>query len=1201
MALQGNPLIIVGDEIPNGPKVGYVREYTNKVMFNSTDLQNHAPIQTPKKSKTPKKEDPGGIPPLPKADKNRPDPKKFPKKDNKEDESPGSSGAETKKQEDPVEKFKRLGNRPYIEIQSIKYSVGSTSEEESDDYIPFRPPFVGVNIWKEQIQYLPSFVYDNQNNGSFIPRFFIDTVFSSNGVTDTRTEEELAVQGTPTEKPDGTAEFVPSSEEKIISYKPFCWTMPKKPIKNTPEASKKTENEKSSGKSQNKSEETYAEKIKVVKDGNYSENQLTYKIHFEDLVQEIPLISFFGTNGGGTTGVYLKPIKYKHDLLDDDFENTVELDITDYDPKEINNENKSIHYNLFGESTPGDDALESFAITLSGLKPDYKQNTLSSDKTPPSVRINFGQVFVIIQGSNASIYAPQKSSKESKLFKLSLPQSPFGENSKVTLVFVPVFNGMLVYAGDMNDFLSFSDLNNNPTNKINSIFCPYEEKISLRDYLDENLNKDISKDSIFSLENKNRYTEPNKIMQLKGGDYPWDKKIKVGFLNCSGSLLWSPVYFYNKSQARYYFQGSANVANSGYWYQMYPIWHKNRSDSELFKSEVEFVDGQQFNSDLPYSQLRFCEFGFRKKMEKSPEGYKIPKEESRRERNIDPIDEFINYNNLTAEEKRDFFLKYEKQRFKKYNKTRRPPQLFGFVKVETVFGKPLVQNSNGDLINFDEVKLTSSLEDFYLPNGEEFNKTDKYRYWSPYIKSISVSHQLDGFSGTLVLDRYGMESYLPNYNSELLANQKIGQVSFDVVNTKKDYEFIDYEVIDTKDLSTLSFYNTTCGPLLRGFAYGSSVNDSPESNDLIIQLFGLEKKLQEIRLINSPYFDGRYISEALRYLADYGNFQVDLSNAFIGGGLDKEPKLPISQDINAPNESAQIGTSVWEDLQKKCMDVGHLAVPQTDGKIWIYVQDEETGFPITINGHRTWKLPSYLFTSSDLQTTYDQFFNKVAIMGFQNPVGYVQTPEDISKNLQKNKDQIPLMPLWTMLQLSTYPNIPWEKLAIEGLEKTYSSLSAMQNDINKIVLQATQLNFRGNITIPANFQIKLFDTVTLYDSSGDALIDMTIISIQHDIDLMSKQLSTKLELTLTTKLNDEITTTNPFEKAKLYKQKQEEKKEKQKELFKNNKIQGIPGTDDLYTEEVKKENRKILSYAQNHWRKVGISPTKYEMAYEPGE
>ena len=77
------------------------------------------------------------------------------------------------------------------------------------------------------------------------------------------------------------------------------------------------------------------------------------------------------------------------------------------------------------------------------------------------------------------------------------------------------------------------------------------------------------------------------------------------------------------------------------------------------------------------------------------------------------------------------------------------------------------------------------------------------------------------------------------------------------------------------DMDASGAEGTTAGTIFKGLAMGISDNQSPEGSTWTIPLVGLEKKMEDIALINVPFFDGRTGAVTLDFLTRYAGLVSD--------------------------------------------------------------------------------------------------------------------------------------------------------------------------------------------------------------------------------------------------------------------------------------------------------------------------------------
>lgn len=326
--------------------------------------------------------------------------------------------------------------------------------------------------------------------------------------------------------------------------------------------------------------------------------------------------------------------------------------------------------------------------------------------------------------------------------------------------------------------------------------------------------------------------------------------------------------------------------------------------------------------------------------------------------------------------------------------------------------------------------------------------------WKKYVKSLSVTIGTDGSSGTMVVDKYGVAG------QEAVANQSIGAIC----------------------LSASGGISTKPGDIFKGLGMGVSNADSTGDATWTIPLVGLEKKLDDIALINPPFMDGETLSAACEYLCRYAGIIHNMAAA------DPTVVLSATEDINTARFDWKSGTSVKTALDEVMADTGHTYVVR-DGEIFFYKLGVN-GLPITLGPDRSAGYDSTNIVSINKQPDFENLRNYVIGMAIK------RIPEGQGTLIQ----QVPTWPILETRTKATTPDVPWARCYV----KVYSGMldqATLSDMVDKEDSISSVYDLMGSLTIPGNAEIKPFD------KWGS---DLVITSVTHNIDLESKTWTTDL-------------------------------------------------------------------------------------------
>ena len=326
--------------------------------------------------------------------------------------------------------------------------------------------------------------------------------------------------------------------------------------------------------------------------------------------------------------------------------------------------------------------------------------------------------------------------------------------------------------------------------------------------------------------------------------------------------------------------------------------------------------------------------------------------------------------------------------------------------------------------------------------------------WSKYIKSVSVTVGIDGSSGSISVDKYGVAG------QEAVAVQSIGAVV----------------------LSATGGTGTVAGNIFHGLGMGIANTDQAGDSTWTIPLVGLEKKLEDIALINPPFMDGETLSTAIDFLSRYAGIVSDMSAA------DPTIRLSATEEINSARFDWKSGTSVKSALEDVLQDVLHWYCIR-DGVLHIY-QLDSTGLPITLGPDRSGGYDSTNMISNDKTPDFEDLKNYIVAMALQGEPGGTGT------DLQS----VPTFPLIEARTKATVPDVPWAKCLVRVFPGVLDPTKL--SDIADRMSNSTSLyELSGKLSIPGNADIKPYDTWG----------NLVIASVTHTVDLEAKTWVTDLD------------------------------------------------------------------------------------------
>ncbi len=331
--------------------------------------------------------------------------------------------------------------------------------------------------------------------------------------------------------------------------------------------------------------------------------------------------------------------------------------------------------------------------------------------------------------------------------------------------------------------------------------------------------------------------------------------------------------------------------------------------------------------------------------------------------------------------------------------------------------------------------------------------------WPDYIQSLSITTSQDGSSGQIVVDKYGIAG------TDAVATQSVGQIA----------------------VSMSGGEGTTAGEIFNGLAMGISATNTSDGATWTIPLVGFEQKLNDIALINAPFFDGFSAFSAINFLSKYGG----ISWTTIAGANVSGVNLTASDDISSPYFDFANGTPVVQALERVMENTQNTYVVE-DALIKVYGIDGSNGLPIKA-GATNWELsyPNVKLLLSDQRPIFDNLRNEIVVIGL----------EEVTVGSGKDIATIPLFPKIGIVSQTTVPNFAWAKSLVAPVQGHLDD-NKIADVASKLGAVSKNFDVAGKVQIPGNASIEL------YDKWGSLLIS----SYTHNYDSQSKVWTTDLEL-----------------------------------------------------------------------------------------
>ena len=345
--------------------------------------------------------------------------------------------------------------------------------------------------------------------------------------------------------------------------------------------------------------------------------------------------------------------------------------------------------------------------------------------------------------------------------------------------------------------------------------------------------------------------------------------------------------------------------------------------------------------------------------------------------------------------------------------------------------------------------------------------------WQNAIQNVSVNWTQQGGTGTITLDRYA----LLNGDQLDIIKQKIGGISLDVsggIYTGEDYTY-------------------TPGRIFTGLATKMSFASSFNSDTITVTLQGIQRKLQDLKIVNAPYFDGDTVETVLSYFKCYAGINIETDAGQV--------LTPTSSNFGKPALDLKMGTSVLQGLKQLGHRTGCRLILQPDGGIDFRFQNPTTAIP-----------PPYGDKTNIDVTEIIQFSIQPALNNLHNFLAIA------SYRQTKKGNQIKFLGTQTMGfpanykygNLPTEPDIPWSRVTAEFIDTALDTVG-LDNQWTKRSNKAKYYFLNVNVTILGHGDIDLYQKVTL-PLTGEGKADYFVTGISHNVDLASKKWTTTLTL-----------------------------------------------------------------------------------------
>lgn len=352
-------------------------------------------------------------------------------------------------------------------------------------------------------------------------------------------------------------------------------------------------------------------------------------------------------------------------------------------------------------------------------------------------------------------------------------------------------------------------------------------------------------------------------------------------------------------------------------------------------------------------------------------------------------------------------------------------------------------------------------------------------YWPDYITNVTVNIGLDGTSGGITVDKYG----LVGQNAEAI--QRVGAIA---VGFTGGTGTLGGTIYGNESTRRLPYQSTNVGGVFRGIGMGIGESKSSDGTTWTIPLVGLEKKMQEIVLIDAPFFDGWLVRDAIDFLCRYGGINYSFQYAPVGAS--RSTKLPSSQNIDVSIFDFKTGTPVIEALNSIVEQGTNMDFVIRDGYVFFYDLDNTTSYPTMLGPNWKGYYPDVKVFSDDQMPDFQDLRNEIVVVGFE------------AVSMGNDTDiRIPSSPRFSIKSNTTKPKIPWSRQILEPISGTVTD-SIINARVNQIKTDSKRYELSGSVTIPGNARIRP------YDQWGNKII----VGVSHSLDTSTKVWTTSLEL-----------------------------------------------------------------------------------------
>lgn len=469
----------------------------------------------------------------------------------------------------------------------------------------------------------------------------------------------------------------------------------------------------------------------------------------------------------------------------------------------------------------------------------------------------------------------------------------------------------------------------------------------------------------------------------------------------------------------------------------------------------------------------------------------------------------------------------------------------------------VLDNENGDFIKeCENLKLENDEEEQKESDQEQENKNKEKNIGLKLrqsffneekmtgnifdlISKLDISFGMDGVTGKLTLDGYACNTNIDN----LILQQPIGEIDLNIktltiINNDLTENSSQQEIIIEENESSEINPNPE---IFKGFAMQISRDGSENNYNIGISLFGAQRKMEDMKLVCAPFWDGDRLEMICSYFQNYMKLPLKMISSKVTSFNDALPvnnetffssngswttnqasiiteftetnncetsfRVPRSVSWEKPAQNFVNGTSCLQALKKLAQDTSCAFVIGLDGCGYFYELDD-MGIPYYVTNQTIEEIQFYAsdIISINISPALSNKFNTIATFGFlqikeyDSKTGTIKKTNSVQPGIQWTKlSQQELQDSNSKKEKFTFP---WSRPYVSIEQGYFSNTQLLSLHRNKVKFAASQI-YQGNMTVPGNTLV-----YHLYQKIKVCGIHFFVISIDHSIDLSSKQWTT---------------------------------------------------------------------------------------------